>query len=80
MSFDPNDFAGETREDYHADLARIDALDAAVKTLAADLARIEAERDEAIEREALSASPVIQALEGFTRGYAAAYRLPKEAA
>jgi hypothetical protein len=61
--FDPNDFAGETREDYHADLARI-----------------EAERDEAIEREALSASPVIQALEGFTRGYAAAYRLPKEAA
>jgi hypothetical protein len=36
--FDPNDFAGETREDYHADLARI-----------------EAERDEEDEREALIA-------------------------
>jgi hypothetical protein len=63
MSFDPNDFAGETREDYHADLARIASAEA--------------------EREALSAEPasiVIEALEGFTRGYAIAYRLPEEAA
>lgn len=39
MSFDPNDFRGETAADFYADLARIGER------------RRDAERDEALERE-----------------------------